>query len=54
LLRASDEDVVRAFLAGAGAASTRGPRHAAMTLYYAAFVQDPDGNKPEAALQGLT
>jgi len=26
-----------------------GPRRAEMTPYYAAFVQDPDGNKLEAA-----
>jgi hypothetical protein len=26
-----------------------GPRQAAMTLYYAAFVRDPDGGKLDAA-----
>ena len=30
-------------------AGAPGPRQAAMTVYYAAFVQDPDGNKLEAA-----
>jgi catechol 2,3-dioxygenase-like lactoylglutathione lyase family enzyme len=53
-LRAIDEDAVRAFhaeaiSAGWTDAGEPGPRQAAMTLYYAAFVQDPDGNKLEAA-----
>jgi catechol 2,3-dioxygenase-like lactoylglutathione lyase family enzyme len=53
-LRAADENAVRAFYAQAIAAGwtdagTPGPRQAAMTMYYAAFVQDPDGNKLEAA-----
>jgi catechol 2,3-dioxygenase-like lactoylglutathione lyase family enzyme len=53
-LRAPDEDAVRAFHAqaiGAGwsDAGAPGPRQGAMTGYYAAFVQDPDGNKLEAA-----
>jgi catechol 2,3-dioxygenase-like lactoylglutathione lyase family enzyme len=53
-LRATDEDAVRAFhanaiLSGWTDAGSPGPRQGAMTLYYAAFVQDPDGNKLEAA-----
>ena len=49
-----DEDAVRAFhanaiLSGWTDAGSPGPRQGAMTLYYAAFVQDPDGNKLEAA-----
>ncbi|MSP02328.1 MAG: VOC family protein [Acetobacteraceae bacterium] len=53
-LRVADQDAVDAFHAAAIAAGwtdagAPGPRHAAMTLYYAAFVQDPDGNKLEAA-----
>ena len=53
-LRVPDEDGVRAFHAiamklGWKDAGAPGPRQAAMTLYYAAFVQDPDGNKLEAA-----
>jgi len=53
-LRAGDEDAVRAFHAAAIAsnwadAGSPGPRQAAQTTYYAAFVQDPDGNKLEAA-----
>jgi len=52
-LRARDEDSVRAFhaaaLAHGGAdAGAPGPRQAAMTTYYGAFVFDPDGNKIEA------
>jgi catechol 2,3-dioxygenase-like lactoylglutathione lyase family enzyme len=52
--RVPDEDQVRAFHAqalrlGWRDAGAPGPRQAAMTLYYAAFVQDPDGNKLEAA-----
>ncbi len=53
-LRAVTEDAVNAFhaeamQAGWTDAGAPGPRQAAMTLYYAAFVQDPDGNKLEAA-----
>ena len=53
-LRVADEDAVRAFhtlalRAGWRDAGSPGPRQAAMTVYYAAFVQDPDGNKLEAA-----
>jgi catechol 2,3-dioxygenase-like lactoylglutathione lyase family enzyme len=53
-LRMPDEDAVRAFHAEALRAGWTdsggpGPRQAAMTGYYAAFVQDPDGNKLEAA-----
>lgn len=52
-LRASSEDVVRAFHAAAldmGAVSDGdpGPRQAAMTVYFGAFILDPDGNKIEA------
>jgi catechol 2,3-dioxygenase-like lactoylglutathione lyase family enzyme len=53
-LRVPDEDAVRAFhaeaiKAGWTDAGAPGPRQAAMTRYDAAFVQDPDGNKLEAA-----
>ncbi|HEY2070924.1 MAG TPA: VOC family protein [Rhizomicrobium sp.] len=53
-LRARDEEAVRAFHAAALAHGGRddgapGPRQAAMTTYYAAFILDPDGNKLEAA-----
>ena len=53
-LRVPDENAVRAFhaeatKAGWTDAGVPGPRQAAMTSYYAAFVQDPDGNKLEAA-----
>lgn len=53
-LRASSEEAVRAFHAAAlahGGADdgAPGPRQAAMTGYYAAFVRDLDGNKLEAA-----
>jgi catechol 2,3-dioxygenase-like lactoylglutathione lyase family enzyme len=53
-LRVIDEDAVRMFHAAAIRAGWKdagapGPRQAAMTVYYAAFVQDPDGNKLEAA-----
>jgi catechol 2,3-dioxygenase-like lactoylglutathione lyase family enzyme len=53
-LRAVDEAAVRAFFAAAlasGCASDGepGPRQAAITGYFAAFVRDPDGNKIEAA-----
>ncbi len=52
-LRAASEDAVRAFhaaaLAGGGASDGEpGPRQAAMTTYFGAFVLDPDGNKLEA------
>lgn len=52
-LRARDEAAVRAFHAAALAhggtdAGAPGPRQAAMTTYYGAFVHDPDGNKIEA------
>jgi catechol 2,3-dioxygenase-like lactoylglutathione lyase family enzyme len=52
-LRARGEGAVRAFhaaaLARGGAdAGAPGPRLAAMTTYYGAFVFDPDGNKIEA------
>ncbi|HEX3673655.1 MAG TPA: VOC family protein [Rhizomicrobium sp.] len=52
-LRAPGEDAVRAFHAAALAAGGRdggapGPRAAAMTTYYGAFILDPDGNKIEA------
>jgi catechol 2,3-dioxygenase-like lactoylglutathione lyase family enzyme len=53
-LRARSEEAVRAFhaaaLANGGACDgAPGPRKAAMTDYYAAFVRDPDGNRLEAA-----
>jgi catechol 2,3-dioxygenase-like lactoylglutathione lyase family enzyme len=53
-LRVPDEEGVREFHAQAIKAGWRdagapGPRQAAMTTYYAAFIQDPDGNKLEAA-----
>jgi len=53
-LRAPDEAAVRAFHAAALAHGGRdagppGPRQAAMTPYFGAFVLDPDGNKLEAA-----
>ena len=52
-LRAPSQDAVRAFHAAAlegGATSDGdpGPRQAAMTAYYGAFIRDPDGNKIEA------
>ena len=52
-LRAAGEAAVRAFhaaaLAGGGAsAGDPGPRQAAMTTYFGAFILDPDGNKLEA------
>ena len=52
-LRTRSEDSVRAFHAAALAqggsdAGAPGPRQAAMTAYYGAFVFDPDGNKIEA------
>jgi len=53
-LRAPDEASVRAFHAAAISAGwldagAPGPRKAEMTPYFAAFVQDRDGNKLEAA-----
>jgi len=52
-LRAASEAAVRAFhaaaLAGGGTcAGEPGPRQAAMTTYFGAFIHDPDGNKLEA------
>ena len=52
-LRAAGEEAVRAFhaaaLAGGGvSAGEPGPRPAAMTTYFGAFILDPDGNKLEA------
>jgi len=52
-LRARSEDAVRAFHAaalvyGGGDAGAPGPRQGAMTVYYGAFVFDPEGNKIEA------
>ena len=53
-LRAPDEAAVNAFHGvalqqGYTDAGAPGPRQGAMTGYYAAFVQDQDGNKIEAA-----
>jgi catechol 2,3-dioxygenase-like lactoylglutathione lyase family enzyme len=53
-LRAPSEDAVRKFFAaaldsGGLSAGEPGPRAAAMTNYFAAFIYDPDGNKIEAA-----
>ena len=52
-LRARGEDAVRAFhaaaLAGGGTSDGEpGPRQAAVTTYFGAFILDPDGNKIEA------
>ena len=52
-LRASSEEAVRALhaaaLAGGGTcAGAPGPRQAAMTTYFGAFILDPYGNKLEA------
>jgi catechol 2,3-dioxygenase-like lactoylglutathione lyase family enzyme len=52
-LRAPTEEAVRAFhaaaLASGGASDGEpGPRPAAMTTYFGAFILDPDGNKLEA------
>jgi catechol 2,3-dioxygenase-like lactoylglutathione lyase family enzyme len=52
-LRAGSEEAVRAFHAaalahGGSSAGDPGPRQAAMTTYYGAFIRDPDGNKLEA------
>ena len=53
-LRAKTEAAVRAFHEAAVSNGGRsdgapGPRQAALTMYYAAFVRDFDGNKLEAA-----
>ncbi|MFM9941054.1 MAG: VOC family protein [Hyphomicrobiaceae bacterium] len=53
-LRARTEEAVRGFHAAAVANGgsddgAPGPRQAAMTSYFAAFVRDPDGNRLEAA-----
>jgi catechol 2,3-dioxygenase-like lactoylglutathione lyase family enzyme len=53
-LRAPDEAAVRAFFAAALASGCMsdgepGPRQAAVTGYFAAFIRDRDGNKIEAA-----
>lgn len=52
-LRAPDEAAVRAFFAaalalGCASAGDPGPRQAAMTGYFGAFICDRDGNKIEA------
>jgi catechol 2,3-dioxygenase-like lactoylglutathione lyase family enzyme len=52
-LRAPSEDAVRAFHAAALAnggtdGGAPGPRQAAFTTYFGAFILDPDGNKLEA------
>lgn len=52
-LRAPNQDAVCAFhaaaLTGGGTdAGAPGPRQAAMTTYFGAFIHDPDGNKLEA------
>jgi len=52
-LRARSEEAVRAFHAaalahGGSSAGEPGPRQAAMTPYFGAFILDPDGNKIEA------
>ena len=52
-LRAASEEAVRAFhaaalAAGGTSAGLPGPRQAAMTTYFGAFIIDPDGNKLEA------
>ena len=53
-LRARTADMVRDFHAaalanGGSCDGAPGPRKAAMTDYFAAFVRDPDGNRLEAA-----
>jgi catechol 2,3-dioxygenase-like lactoylglutathione lyase family enzyme len=53
-LRAPDEQAVSAFhgvalARGASDEGAPGPRQAAMTTYFGAFIIDPDGNKIEAA-----
>ena len=52
-LRAASEEAVRGFHAaalemGGTSAGEPGPRQAAMTTYFGAFILDPDGNKIEA------
>jgi catechol 2,3-dioxygenase-like lactoylglutathione lyase family enzyme len=52
-LRAPSEAAVRTFHAealaqGGSNEGEPGPRQAAMTTYYGAFIRDPDGNKIEA------
>ena len=52
-LRAPDDAAVRAFHAlaleqGCGDAGAPGPRQAAITTYFGAFIYDRDGNKVEA------
>ena len=52
-LRAASEAAVRGFHAaalaeGGSCAGEPGPRQAAMTTYFGAFILDPDGNKLEA------
>jgi len=52
-LRASGDDAVRAFFSdalarGCASAGDPGPRQAAMTTYFGAFIFDLDGNKIEA------
>ncbi len=52
-LRAPSEEAVRAFhetalALGAEDAGAPGPRQAAFTTYFGAFILDPDGNKIEA------
>jgi len=52
-LRAPSEEAVRTFHAealaqGGSNDGEPGPRQAAMTTYYGAFIRDPDGNKIEA------
>ncbi len=52
--RAKTEDAVRAFHQpaldnGGACAGAPGPRQAALTGYFGAFIFDPDGNKLEAA-----
>jgi len=54
-LRAPSEDAVRAFHAlalqhGGRSDGEPGPRQAAMTTYYGAFIKDPYGNKIEVVV----
>jgi catechol 2,3-dioxygenase-like lactoylglutathione lyase family enzyme len=56
-LRAPSQEAVRAFHAlalehGGRSDGEPGPRQAAMTTYYGAFIKDPDGNKIEAVTFG--
>jgi catechol 2,3-dioxygenase-like lactoylglutathione lyase family enzyme len=53
-VRARDEAAVKRFFdsaleLGGVSAGEPGPRQAAMTGYYAAFIEDPDGHRIEAA-----